>query len=226
MTATARTEYGSFQVYTNDHIGKTMLSGIHYEGGAVAEILSNCLNRAGIALDIGANIGAHTVPYAAHFRQVIAFEPQGIVADLLEKNTVHLPNVQVRREAAGHACLTVYIEGGEEAGDAVNYGSRAVRTAQKGQAVRMVPIDQFGYSDVRLVKIDTEGAEKLVFYGAKETIRRCKPVLFFEYDKINEFMRRFGVNAQEVVDFDLLEFLTDCGYRHFHRVGKKNILAV
>jgi len=37
------------------------------------------------------------------------------------------------------------------------------------------PCDQ-----IALIKADVEGAEYLVFKGAKETIKRCKPVIVFE----------------------------------------------
>ena len=34
--------------------------------------------------------------------------------------------------------------------------------------------------NISAMKVDVEGAEPLVFYGARETIRRCMPVIVFE----------------------------------------------
>ena len=48
------------------------------------------LSRASTALDIGANIGNHTVWFAGHFDRVVAFEPNPMVAALLRINTMAL----------------------------------------------------------------------------------------------------------------------------------------
>jgi hypothetical protein len=43
-----------------------------------------------------------------------------------------------------------------------------------------VTIDQMHLDGVRAVKIDVERAEPLVLAGARDTLRRCRPVLLVE----------------------------------------------
>jgi FkbM family methyltransferase len=70
-------------------------------------------------------------------------------------------------------------------------------------------LDQFIPADfqVHLIKIDVEGAEFKVMKGGVETIRRCKPVIIFE----------FGLGAADFYDSgpgELFSFLTtDCKMR-------------
>jgi len=60
---------------------------------------------------------------------------------------------------------------------------------------------------INLIKIDVEGAEFHVMKGGIETIRRCKPVIIFE----------FGLGAADFYDskpHDLFSFIcSDCGMR-------------
>lgn len=47
--------------------------------------------------------------------------------------------------------------------------------------VKMTRLDDYGLTNVDLIKIDVEGAEMQVLKGAKEIIRQCKPVVLFEF---------------------------------------------
>ena len=44
----------------------------------------------------------------------------------------------------------------------------------------MKSLDSFNFQNVSLIKVDVEGAERLVFLGAKATIRKFKPAIIFE----------------------------------------------
>ena len=47
--------------------------------------------------------------------------------------------------------------------------------------VKMSRLDDYGFENIDLIKIDVEGAEMHVLNGAKETIRKSKPVVLFEF---------------------------------------------
>ena len=47
--------------------------------------------------------------------------------------------------------------------------------------VQMTRLDDYGFENIDLIKIDVEGAEMHVLNGAKETIRKSKPVVLFEF---------------------------------------------
>ena len=66
-------------------------------------------------------------------------------------------------------------------------------------------LDEYNYNDIWLIKIDTEGHELPVLKGAKETILRNKPFLYFEcYHKI--------MDLQDYNQKDLFDYITELGY--------------
>jgi len=46
--------------------------------------------------------------------------------------------------------------------------------------IQAVSIDSFGYTDLDLLKIDTEGAERQILSGARGTVERCLPRVMVE----------------------------------------------
>ena len=62
-------------------------------------------------------------------------------------------------------------------------------------------LDGFAFDHIALIKVDVEGHELQVLKGARETIERCKPILYVENDRPHRSR-------------DLLAFLlNDLGYR-------------
>eukprot|EP00798_Chlamydomonas_sp_ICE-L_P014062 gene14062-20005_t len=60
----------------------------------------------------------------------------------------------------------------------VNYGGRSLGVG--GEVVAMHTLDSFNITNLSLVKIDVQGAENLLIWGAKETILREKPAINIE----------------------------------------------
>jgi FkbM family methyltransferase len=52
-------------------------------------------------------------------------------------------------------------------------------SAWAARKVVMRTLDSFAFADVALLKVDAEGAEPLVLWGAREVIRRCRPLILF-----------------------------------------------
>ena len=61
--------------------------------------------------------------------------------------------------------------------------SATVKAGVPGEKVPVVTIDSFGLAKLRLLKIDVEGMERAVLAGARQTITRCRPYLYFEADR-------------------------------------------
>jgi FkbM family methyltransferase len=138
-------------------------------------------------VEIGANIGAHTVPMARACRPGLlhAFEPQRRVFQILCANLVlnDIDNVVAHPEGCGN-----------EAGQATippldyslvgNFGGVALQAAgQAGETVRVVRLDDLGLTELGLLKIDVEGLEIDVLGGAQETIGRLRPIIYIEHDR-------------------------------------------
>lgn len=198
-------------------------------------IMARYLRSGDVAVDIGANVGTTTLAMARAVvaaGQVFAFEPQPLVAHCLATSLVlnEISNVRVLSLAvskqSGFARMNF-----NAGGDAGNFGSTALLL--DGDLVPTMALDDMQIDRLALLKIDVEGHEWDVFQGAENTIRTCRPVIYFE-------AKRFPGTVSSI------EFLREQGYRcywhfaHFFRsdnfrgnsddvfrgVGDMNILAV
>ena len=138
----------------------------------------------GDLLDVGANIGAIALPFAAQRPQarVVAVEAHRRIAHILAANALsnHLMNVEVFNVAAGEAAGTIEIpmpplDGLENAGAASLYDKHAVT-----ERVRMAPLDELAPPACRFVKVDVEGFEPRVLQGATRLLNEVRPVWLVE----------------------------------------------
>lgn len=152
-------------------------------------ILGQLLQPGDIAIDVGANIGTHTVFFARAVGKkgaVIALEPQRIIFQFLCANValnalinVHCSNVGVGAEY-GSIIVPVL-----DPTKKMNFGALSLGTAKNGERVDVITLDEFQLARCNLIKIDVEGAEAEVLLGARQTIERCHPVLFVENNTID-----------------------------------------
>lgn len=137
------------------------------------------------ALDIGANIGSHTLYFIKKWgiKKVWSFEPVPSTFAILRKNVeingleerIVLENVGVG-EKEYHASVK------EEIKD--NRGGTSIQEDSAGTFV-VKTIDSYHLSDVSLMKIDTEGYELKVLQGAEDTIVKNRPVILAEIADAN-----------------------------------------
>jgi FkbM family methyltransferase len=65
-----------------------------------------------------------------------------------------------------------------------NFGGLALRPpGEAGVKVRIRPLDSLALPACGLLKIDVEGFEPQVLRGARETIGRCRPIIYIENDR-------------------------------------------
>jgi len=138
-------------------------------------------------LDIGANIGAHTVGLSKLLRgsgRVIAFEPQRTIYHVLCGNLAlnDCRNVEAHLAALGRAPGTIVVPIVDYDADG-NFGGLALGSEQRGEAVPLQTIDGLNLTNCNFIKIDVEGMELEVLSGACSTLRRFKPFLYLENDR-------------------------------------------
>lgn len=161
-----------------DDLGDHISRRIHrrrswYEQDLLADISSRV--QRGVAIDVGAHIGNHTVFLALSGFEVVAFEPNPITREQLERN-VKLNELQVQVLAAAAGSKQTYAR--LESENPSNTGmTRTIEDPLGG--VPMVTIDSLNL-DPKVIKIDVEGSELDILEGARQTIWRCKPVLYIE----------------------------------------------
>lgn len=141
-------------------------------------------------LDIGANMGAFTVPLARAARRVIAIEPQRLVFQMLNANLAlnGITNTLTVHAAAGAIeGQEVLIPALDPAGKQ-NFGGLSIDPSATtgGEKVRTVTVDGLDIGPVHIIKIDVEGMERDVLLGARATINDWKPALYIENDRADK----------------------------------------
>lgn len=151
----------------------------------ILKLIQEHLHEGGTFIDIGANIGQHSLFAATHVGQtgqVIAFEPiPRIAAQLRSSLTLNkLSNVTINEVACsdteGEARLTLVT--GNIGGSSLHR-----KTDQNSILVKTQPADNFTAELARidLIKIDAEGHELEVLRGLEITLAKHKPALIIEF---------------------------------------------
>ncbi|GAB6053231.1 hypothetical protein JCM17960_20510 [Magnetospira thiophila] len=152
-----------------------------------ADLFAEILKPGDVALDIGANIGCHTVVMAQAVGQqgfVIAFEPQRLIHQLLCANVAlnGLINVVCRQNAVGREVGKITVPVLDPRQEA-NFGGLDLRRDWQGEPVDVLVLDNLNLPKCKLIKIDVEGMEAEVLEGARQTIARLRPILYVENDR-------------------------------------------
>jgi len=150
-------------------------------------LLEQLIKPGMVVVEVGANIGAHTVAMAKACRPGVlyAFEPQRRVFQVLCANLAlnDVDNVIARPEACGAEPGFAVVPPMDYASES-NFGGVSLEPAgQPGETVRVMPLDELGLTRCNLIKADVEGFELQVLAGAAETIARCRPLLYVENDR-------------------------------------------
>jgi FkbM family methyltransferase len=151
------------------------------------KLLAQVVKPGMTVVEVGANIGVHTIPLAraCHPGTLYAFEPQPAVFELLRRNLAAnaIGNVVARAEACGAAPGQAGLPPLDYA-RAHNFGGVSLLAPDDtGATTPVVTVDSLGLDRCGLLKVDVEGWEGAVLQGASETIRRCRPRLYVENDR-------------------------------------------
>jgi FkbM family methyltransferase len=170
--------------------------------------------RGGTFIDVGANIGNHSVYFGKLLADhVVAIEPQPEIATILQRNL----------EANGVSNSTVVTSGlGSEvgfarpvypSGETKNAGAtRLETTTPQSEASECVPVttldvlanevhDKTGRAPITLIKIDVEGMELDVLRGGTRVLKSQQPQLTVELSSpesrqsVTNFLAEFGYTA-------------------------------
>ncbi len=163
---------------------------------AVLDLMSDFMRPNTRAIDVGANIGAYTIPLAKLFPTVDihSFEPNPYVADRLNKNISvnQIANVTIHQEGLSNniGSATLYaIKPSEDR--PYNLGlSSIAKSAVLDQDTEEVDItintvDNIfldSEKDISVMKIDVQGFEHEVLKGAEMTVKKFNPVILVEHE--------------------------------------------
>ena len=190
-------KHGIFSYYENDkYIGKS-LSEYGEWSEAEVNLIKQLVNNNENIIEVGSNIGTHTIPLAKHVSnggQIFAFEPQSQNYKLLldNINDNEIKNVEVSKLALsskeGEAFMNKFDENKTS-----NFGDARI-FSDNNENYEKVPVktlDQIYYDktlenfSVKLIKCDTQGQELNIIIGAKKIIDKYKPYLYVENDDVH-----------------------------------------
>ena len=180
-------KYGTFTFNDNDAgIGSSLDQTGAYGDEVVCKLLS-LLSHDAVVIEVGANIGAITVPLAQHVKRLISFETQPAICDLLWRNVMdNRVSVDVREFVVGSAPARVSLPNRNTDAPFAELG--AVSVTETEASVPAVTLDDHcrNFDRLDLIKIDAEGCEAEVIAGARETIKRLEPLLYVENDSAEQ----------------------------------------
>ncbi len=188
-TTTVTTTLGhAMTVFSNDHVGdKISRNGLYEKENLLLLLKLLAQLPQPVVLDIGANIGNHTLAFATRAQAVHAFEPIPHLFDVLCGNVarnqlahVHTHNLALS-DHAGSATINMVNAGnfGASSFDKRSEGTTPVSvTLATGDAF----IAQHSIARVDFVKIDVEAHEVFVLRGLMQTLRRDLPFITMEWN--------------------------------------------
>jgi len=186
-----------------EHIQRGIAGSGRFYEHEMLEDLRHRLPPDGLFVDVGANIGNHTL-YSASVcgARVLAFEPSPALADHCEANLRAngvAERVELRREGVGERAGWARIVPGPRR----NAGMTRLEIAEGpgDEAVAVTSLDDAAASFggvPAVVKVDVEGMEYAVLLGAREMLGRHRPALYVEvaedeaYPGVAELLRPLG----------------------------------
>lgn len=188
----------------------------------------NVVKRGDVVFDVGANRGIFTSYFSnlvGPCGKVHAFEPSTKTCQMLRASliarTVH-DNIVLNCCAVADARASALLHtpaGDDGQASLVEHSDGSWLDASEvlAEPCQVITLDDY-VGDQRLgkidfVKIDVEGAERLVIDGFVKSLRKFKPALTVEL--CSRWSKDFGYQPAE-----LLMTLRDLGYDHFDEVGK------
>jgi FkbM family methyltransferase len=168
-----------------------------------------------VILDVGANIGNHTVAFSKIAKKVYAFEPNISVFELLKMNTKKLKNVEVFNFGATDRNQSTLAKIPK-----LNWGGGSLDLDKKNSQpnkffevlFKLKTLDGIKILQkikIGMIKIDVEGHELNAFKGMKSLLRKNKPIILFEQNR--------GIEKQTSEE---IKFLQSIGYKYLYELKK------
>ncbi len=174
-----------------------------YEAGNLSlydDIIKN--KKDPVFIDVGANVGHHSLYMSALCEIVHSFEPNPLVRSKLKEKIVNnsISNINVHGVGLGdkNEVLPFYAPKGCNQGTGSFINGYSSNNEEFG-SLNVCNGDKFILNNIELkkidlIKIDVEGFEKNVLIGIKETIEKYKPAIVLEF---SEATKNSFVNESE-----------------------------
>lgn len=177
-------------------------------------MLKEYIKENAVILDVGANIGNHTIFFAkeCNARKIYCFEPTQKTFQILKEN------IKINRLDYMVDAMNIALGNKNSKVDVIvnakDAGSNYVEENVKGDTA-LSTLDSLSINDkIDFIKIDVEGYEYEVLKGMEKTIAKDKPMLFIEifdvnYDRVHGLLAYMGYKCEFRMEQDYLYKFTN-----------------
>jgi len=197
-TYTFLTHFGKITLYQNElFIGTSFRENQYWDEDTLWK-LKEYIDPNRNILEIGGHCGTSTVVYASFLnenKKLYVYEPQKKLYDLLVKNITQndlqnkvFPYNQgvFCYKGQGHMHDTDIDGWGgnvakrydEEICDGCNFGG--IGLGKNGESIELTTIDDMELEDIGFIHCDAQGSENFIFSNGKETLKKHRPIIFYE----------------------------------------------
>jgi FkbM family methyltransferase len=199
---TYKTNYGLITLYTNEvFIGNDFKNGGYWDIDTLLK-LRKYINPNRNILEIGGHCGTSTIVYSSFLssqNKIHVYEPQKNMYNLLVKN-IYQNNLQTKiiPYNLGVFCFegnakmnNIDLDGGggivskrynEENNLNCNFGG--IGMGSDGERIQTITIDKMKLDNIGYIHCDAQGSENFIFSKGIETIRKYRPVIFYENNEL------------------------------------------
>lgn len=210
----AKYKLKNFTIYgkKDEYIFSTIRNTKNFYEIEILKSWNRYLSSVNTILDIGANIGNHSIYWAQNenVTKIFAFEPLKSTFEILERNIKcnDIRKVEIFQMGVGDKESFAKIDNQ----DPNNLGATSLRKIDYKTDIRIISIDDFlndkNYS-IDLVKIDVEGFEVLVLNGMFYTIKKYKPIIWVEVTletvkDVLDILNRHEYYILDIIKFNIL----------------------
>lgn len=237
-TITYDTPHGKLTIRKNDVINDwTFSKGEYWSEKDILANLKYIQSNKNI-IEIGSHCGTHTLPYAKALSDgnlLYSFEPQTYMFECLKKTIEdnNLTNrVKMFNNAVWYKSCDLEMEGMcisptapsynkqinecHEKQIITNYGAMCI--GKGGKPIKAVCLDDMNLNNIGFIHSDAEGSENLIFYGARDLIRKERPIIYYENYRVcgnllfEHICKNYDI-PEEIMHFDVKKYcIEELGY--------------
>lgn len=212
VTTIKRCKHGTFAFFNSDDPIGSCLKQYGEWADQELEFISPFLQPNFNVIDVGANIGTHTVWFSKKCSQgyVHAIEPQFYIFEILNTNVLlnNAFNVKPYNAAVSNDYSSVRLLNlPPVSSSGINYGEFKLHDHEHGLETKCIKLDQF--QNIQFIKMDVEGHELSALASGDALLKREKPLIYIEFNSHSG-------------NPELLDYLWSLGYKVYWHVYEKH----
>ncbi|MAC41406.1 MAG: hypothetical protein CMJ05_06405 [Pelagibacterales bacterium] len=196
-------------VYSNDTMGAYIM----WEGVAEKKLMNNIFSKLSFepsnynCVDVGANIGNHSILFSNFFKKVTSFEPQKEVFEVLKLNTRKIQNISIINKGLSdiEKKENIKIPNNKRGMGSLVYDFP--ENSYYNELINLINYDKNFNEEISYIKIDVEGYEIEVIKSMSLNIKKYMPVISFECNPTQSGLIRNN---------EIFDILKSYGYDNFY----------